>query len=104
MRGQMRLMLCRWFNVQGFKAWNAWKSQYQQRVANRSKSKSQASMMRNKQDDNDEEFLSNPLAETRALQRLVDRRSGNGHALSEDEVPRPQTTFPYQWLHSTRFR
>ena len=69
MRGQMRLMLCLWFNVQGFKARNAWKSQYQQRVANRSKSKSQASMMRNKHDDIDEEFLSNPLAETRALQR-----------------------------------
>jgi hypothetical protein len=70
-----------------YKAWNAWKSQYQQRVANRIKSNSQASMMTNNEDDCQEEVFAKDLAETRALQRLADRRSGNGNTLNEDEVP-----------------
>jgi hypothetical protein len=43
LRGQIRLVMCMWFNIQGYKAWNTWKAAYAKSVA-RKQAKAAASI------------------------------------------------------------
>ena len=86
-RGQIRLVMAMWYNIQGYKAWNSWKAAYVKSAAQK-KHKSTAAIENEAERAEEEENPAERAAQVRSLKKLMSRRTGfNEAGEMQEELP-----------------